>query len=62
MRALLYSIWGTERQQRMESWALLPEANRDDRLYWESCDVQVVEAALESFIEGLRKRAEAYRF
>jgi hypothetical protein len=53
LRALLYSIWGATRQ-RMKSWAVLPEAGRADMVFWNFSGVKVIEAPLNTFIDGLR--------
>ncbi len=58
LRAFLYSIWGATRQ-RMTSWAVLPDARKTERLFWNFSGVKVIEASLDTFINGLRKSLES---
>src|SRR5207253_12159 len=51
-RVLLYSIWEAQ-TPTYESWAVIPNADDLSKRYWENCDVEVIEAEVKEYVEGL---------
>ena len=56
LRLVLGRIWGGE-NVTYRSWAVLPAPKPLERQFWRSRDIDLLESALETYVDGLARYA-----